>query len=187
MEIMNQFTKGASGVSFFNSRQMLIVNDMVFSDVSAFYANKKSEEGTYWYDKLSGFYQMVVSRKEYLDGLPSLGENWISGNSSPPSREVIENSKKLLDTFNSYLVRKKQQGMQIDVPKLVIGPIPSGGVGVEFHANNEKAIYISIFNNNTVEIEIKKFDFYSTIEPTDLNRGMIAGYEMLANTNGNSG
>jgi len=187
MEITNLFTKEASEVSVFNRQQMLLVSNMVFSGVSAFYTNKKVEEGNYWYEKLSCFYQLVNTRKEYLDGLPSLGENWISGNSSPPSREVIENSKKLLDTFNSYLVQKKQQGTQIDVPKLVIGPIPTGGIGIEFHADSENVISVSIFNNNTVEIELKKFDFYSVIEPTDPSRGIIAGYEMLASTNGNSG
>jgi len=187
MEIMSPFTKEASGVSVFNSQQTLVVSNMVFSDVSAFYANKGIEESTCWYDKLASFYQLVVSRKKYLDMLPSLGENWISGNSSLPSRAVIEKSKKLLDAFNSYLVWKKQQGTQIDVPKLVMGPIPTGGIGVEFHVNSENALYVSIYNNDMVEIEIKYFDFYSTIEPTDLNKGIIAGYELLASTTGNSG
>ena len=65
------------------------------------------EEKTRWYDiELARFDQLVAFRKEYLDMLPSLNENWISGNSSLPSRVVIEKSKKLLDEFNSYLVRK---------------------------------------------------------------------------------
>jgi hypothetical protein len=174
-------------VSGFNTQQVLFVNNMAFSGISVFYANKGIERRIGWYDELTSFYQLVVSRKGYLDTLPSLGENWISGNSTPPSRAVIEKSKMLLDAFNSYLVQKKQQGTQIDVPKLVMGPIPAGGIGVEFHANSENALYVSIFNNETVEIELKHFDFYSTIEPIDPKRGVIAGYELLSGKNRNSG
>jgi len=118
--------------------------------------------------------------------LPSLDENWISGKSSLPSHEVIEKSKNLLDDFNNYLVRKKKQEIQIEIPRLVIGPIPTGGIGVEFHLNSENALYISIHNNSTIEIELKYYDFYSTIEPTDPNRGIIAKYELLTSRNRNS-
>jgi hypothetical protein len=187
MEIMSPFIKETSGVSDFNSQQMSIVGNIFFPVVSAFYSSSGIEERT-WYDvELAGFNKLVAVRKEYLDMLPSLGENWISGNSSLPSREVIEKSKKLLDEFNSYLVRKKRQRTQIDVPKLVMGPIPAGGIGIEFHINSENALYISIFNNSTVEIELKYFDFYYAIEPAEPNRGVIADYELLASTNKNSG
>ncbi|MDR0574294.1 MAG: hypothetical protein LBG96_09750 [Tannerella sp.] len=187
MEIMSPFTKKTSGVSWFNYQQPSVVGNMFFSGVSAFYTNDGIETETHWYDiELARFDQLVAFRKEYLDMLPSLNENWISGNSSLPSRTAIEKSKKLLDEFNSYLVHKKQQRAQIDVPKLVMGPIPSGGIEIEFHVNSENALYVSIFNNSTVEIELKYFDFYSTIEPTESNRGIIADYELLASTNRNS-
>jgi hypothetical protein len=68
-----------------------------------------------------------------------------------------------------------------------MGPIPGGGIEIEFHVNSENALYVSILNNNTVEIELKYFNFYSAIEPTDPNRGVIADYELLASTNRNSG
>ena len=187
MEIISSFEKEASSVSGFNNHQLLFVNNMMFSGISVFYANKGIERRNNWYNELTSFYQLVVSRKKYLDTLPSLGENWISGNSTPPSRVVIEKSKMLLDAFNSYLIQKKQQGIQIDVPKLVMGPIPTGGIGVEFHANSENALYVSIYNNDAVEIDLKCFDFYSTIQPTDPNRGVIAGYELLSSKNRNSG
>ncbi|MDR1149761.1 MAG: hypothetical protein LBK66_14140 [Spirochaetaceae bacterium] len=191
MEIMSPFIKETWGLSRFNCQQTSVAGNMFFSGVSAFYSDVYSdgiEEKPRWYDiELARFDQLVTFRKEYLDMLPSLGENWISGNSSLPSRAVIEKSKKLLDEFNSYLVRKKQHKVQIDVPKLVMGPIPAGGIGIEFHVNSENALYVSIFNNNTVEIELKYFDFYSAIEPTEPNRRVIADYELLASTNRNSG
>jgi hypothetical protein len=188
MEIISPFMKKNSGVSGFNCQQTSVAGNMFFSVVSAFYTDDRIEEKTRWYDiELARFDQLVAFRKEYLDMLPSLGENWISGNSFLPSRVVIEKSKKLLDEFNSYLVRKKHQRAYIDVPKLVMGPIPAGGIGIEFHVNSENALYVSIFNNNTVEIELKRFDFYSAIEPADPNRGVIADYELLASTNRNSG
>jgi hypothetical protein len=190
MEIISSFKKETSGVSGFNCQQASVAGNMIFSVVSAFYTGDRIEEKAHWYDndiELARFDKLVASRKEYLDILPSLGENWISGNSFLPSRVVIEKSKKLLDEFNSYLVRKKQQRAHIDVPKLVMGPIPAGGIGIEFHVNSENALYVSILNNNTVEIELKRFDFYSAIEPTDPNRGVIADYELLASTNRNSG
>jgi hypothetical protein len=188
MEVISPFTKKNSKVSGFNYQQASVAGNMFFSVVSAFYTDDRIEEKTRWYDiELARFDQLVAIRKEYLDMLPSLNENWISGNSSLPSRAVIEKSKKLLDEFNGYLVQKKQHGAQIDVPKLVMGPIPSGGIGIEFHVNSENALYVSIFSNSAVEIELKYFDFYSAIEPADLNRRVIADYELLASTNRNSG
>lgn len=178
--------KGIYEASDFGSQQMSIAGNMFFPVVSAFYTDYENEKKT-WYDiELAGFNQLVAVRKEYLVMLPDLGENWISGNSSLPSHEVIEKSKNLLDAFNNYLVRKNKQEIQINIPKLVMGPIPTGGIGVEFHVNSENALYISIHNNNTVEIELKYYDFYSTIEPADTNRGIIAGYELLTSTNRNS-
>jgi hypothetical protein len=179
-------TKETSAASNFNNQQTSVAGNMFFSGVSAFYSDG-IEEKPRWYDaELARFDQLVAFRKEYLDMLPSLGENWISGNSSLPSRAVIEKSKNLLDEFNNYLVRNKNQGMQINVPKLVMGPIPTGGIGVEFHVNSENALYISIHNNSTVEIELKSFDFYSAIEPSGLDRRIIADYELLTGNNRNS-
>jgi hypothetical protein len=187
MEIMSQFSGKNSGVSDFNSQQTSVVGNMFFPVVSDFYPNDGIEERP-WYDiELAGFNQLVAVRKEYLDMLPSLGENWISGNPSLPSRKVIEKSKKLLDDFNNYLIWKKQQRAQIDIPKLIMGPIPTGGIGIEFHVNSKNALYISIHNNSTVEIELKSFDFYSAIEPSDPNRRIITDYELLTSTNRNSG
>ena len=191
MEIkkMSLFTIKTNTASYFNSQQMLIGGNMFIPAVSAFYANEENKTGkNNWYDvELAGFHQLVAIRKEYLDMLPLIGENWISGNSFPPSLEVIDKSKKLLDDFNNYLVRKKRQQTQIDIPILVMGPIPTGGIAVEFHVNSVNALYISIHNNSTVEIELKYFDYYSTIEPTDPNRGITAGYELLTSINRNSG
>jgi len=178
--------KKTSETSYFGSQQMSIAGNMFFPAVSAFYPINEDKKET-WYDgELAGFNQLVAVRKEYLAMLPSLDENWISGKSSLPSHEVIEKSKNLLDDFNNYLVRKKQQEIQIEIPRLVIGPIPTGGIGIEFHVNSENVLYISIHNNSTVEIELKYFDFYSTIEPADPIRGITADYELLTSTNRNS-
>ena len=191
MEIkkMSLFTIETSKASVFSSQQMWVGGNIFFPVVSAFCASEDIETGkSTWYDvELAGFNQLIAVRKEYLDMLPSLDENWISGNSFLPSREVINKSKKLLDEFKDYLDRKKRQRTQIDIPKLVMGPIPTGGIGIEFHVNSENALYISIHNNNTFEIELKSFDFYSTIEPADPNRGIIADYELLTSANRNSG
>ena len=172
--------------SYFGNQQMSITGNIFFPAVSAFYTGDEDERKT-WYDvELAGFNQLVAIRKEYLVMLTSLDENWISGKSSLPSHEVIKKSKNLLDDFNNYLVRKKKQKIQIDIPRIVIGPIPTGGIGVEFHINSENALYISIHNNRTIEIELKYYDYYSTIEPTDPDREITAGYELLTSTNRNS-
>jgi hypothetical protein len=180
--------KETSTVSHFNSRQTQVAGNMFFPIASAFYASEEREaKESNWYDvELTGFSQLVAVRKEYLDTLPTLNENWISGNSVLPSQAVIEETKKLLDAFNSYLIWKKRQGAQIDIPKLVMGPIPSGGIGVEFHKNGENALYINIHNNSAVELELKAFDFYYAIEPADPDRRAIADYELLTSTNRNS-
>jgi hypothetical protein len=75
-------TKETSAASHFSSQQLLIVGNVFIPVVSSFYISNGIEEKT-WYDvELAGFNQLVAVRKEYLDMLPSLGENWISGNSS---------------------------------------------------------------------------------------------------------
>jgi len=183
---MNLFAeKRINEASDFDSYHISIAYNIFLPVVSAFYTVNESTKG---YDvELAGFNQLVNDRKEYLGKLPKLNENWISGKSSLPSGEVIEKSKNLLDDFNNYLIRKKRQNMQIDIPKLVMGPIPTGGIGVEFHVNSENALYVNIHNNSSVEIEIKYYDFYSTIEPADFNREIIADYELLTCTNRNSG
>ena len=180
------FKKRTSETSYFGSQQMPIAGNTFFPVVSNFYPVDEDEKKT-WYDvELASFNQLVAVRKEYLVMLPSLDKNWISGKSSLPSQEVIEKSKNLLDDFNSYLVRKKKQEIQINIPRLVIGPIPTGGIGVEFHVNTENALYISIHNDSKVEIELKYYDSYFTIEPTDPNRRIIADYELLTSRNRNS-
>ena len=40
------------------------------------------------------------------------------------------------------------------IPRLVMGPIPSGGIIVELHADDDNAINVTITNDDRVELEV---------------------------------
>lgn len=143
---------------------------------------------TEWKNKsLVVFGELINNRKEYLTSLPSLNKNWISGNSHLPNNEVIDISKKILDDFIRFLNKKKAEQISFQIPKLIMGPIPSGGIGMEFHINPENALYINIHNSLDVEIEIKYYDYYSTIISSNASKGLITSYEHFIDHRGNTG
>lgn len=98
--------------------------------------------------KLStAFNKMIDSRLIYLDGLSALEANWINGVSESPNIEVINFSKKFLENLRSIF-------NEMDTyPKIVMGPIPRGGLSFEIYLRTRTMLYISLYNDREVEFE----------------------------------
>lgn len=120
----------------------------------------------------------IETRINYLESLRGLAENWISSlRPQKPSDMVINSSKEILKEFAFYFDRAKS----ISVPKIVMGPMPSGGMCIELHVDRQNAMYITLTNSTEVEIEIKYNDYYSSLEAhrTSIGKKVIEKYEQL--------
>ena len=106
------------------------------------------------------FDSVLADRLSYLDKLPSIGDDWISGPSVAPSEGAVRISKRILT-----LVRTKlSQVSNMYAPKLIMGPIPTGGVSLEFRDDEDNAIYVSISNDAEVELDIQYNGYFTSIE-----------------------
>ncbi|MFQ1931017.1 Panacea domain-containing protein [Aeromonas veronii] len=106
------------------------------------------------------FSSLISARIEYLSELPSLGEDWISGRAFPPSEEICKVCAKYLCYFEKNLFSRHAIP---NIPKVVMGPIPSGGVGIEFHSEN-KNVYVSFYNDRQVDVSIEQNDNFTEHE-----------------------
>ena len=105
------------------------------------------------------FVDIIDKRLEYIDSLSELSPGWITGTAEIPTTEVTDKVKSILKAFRNHAI----MGMLRNVPRLVIGPVPSGGIGIEFHVTSDTALYITLFNDKTVEIEKKIDNFFVDI------------------------
>lgn len=123
--------------------------------------NVSLPEKTPWRLELQkGFASVLKQRAIYLDSLESLEAGWISGMGEVPSKDVISSSKALLLFFENH-VRKNVLSV---IPRLVIGPSPRGGIGIEFHAEQDSAIFVTLSNDGSVEVDTKYHGYYSSYE-----------------------
>lgn len=131
------------------------------------------------------YFIFVQKRVKYLDSLHNLSDDWISGESKKPDSSAINTCKQILYSFipsitlkslpnplcenqkNTYIIKKHE------FQKILMGPIPSGGIGIEFHLNNKNAMFVTIPNGRKkIEIDIKKDDYYYELKNT---KKLIAG------------
>ena len=99
---------------------------------------------------LRSFSSLISSRLGYLEGLQNLQQGWASGGAIGPSLSAIIRTKGLL-----ALIGKKVLDEEVSlIPRIVMGPIPSGGIIVELHADDENAINVTIANDDHVEVEV---------------------------------
>lgn len=99
----------------------------------------------------SNFRELVDKRCEYLDSLKTLRNDWISDRSVTPSVEVIELAKKILIDFSAWLDSKEN----LVIPKLIMGPIPIGGIGIEFIVEEKFKIFLNLYNDSMIELEVE--------------------------------
>ena len=105
---------------------------------------------------LQNFALLVSNRWNYLEGLRELESDWVSGSSVKPSPSAIYLSQALLLYLRRKVIRKEFSV----IPKVVMGPIPSGGIIVELHADDDNAINVTIQNNDQVEVEVQYSGYY---------------------------
>lgn len=177
---------------FEHTRNSIVSN---FSDNNVPAANlmpifsKTPEES--WTIAMDGFSRFIESRLEYLDSLSELPDNWISGTSKKPDNDAINLGKNLLMYFNSFIQNKNtvlscisdlkyinnEHEMALTVviyenylpvPKIVMSPIPKGGLSFEFYTNENNAIYVTIPNKKgDICIEAQKDGLYFDISLKD--------------------
>lgn len=131
-----------------------------------------------WIDeRVQSFCNILATRMGYLSSLKSIGNDWISGNAEAPSEQVIEVSKKILTSFMQYASTKKNTLL----PKVVMGPMPIGGICIELHVDEMNAMYISLRNTEKTEIDIKYNDYYFSIESKtlDVSKKIVEKYESI--------
>lgn len=126
-----------------------------------------------------GFSALVGARSQYLLSLSGLRHGWISGKGETPSQGAIALSMALLE----YIQRVALSRVWPFIPRLVMGPLLSGGISVELHARDDSAIFVNINNNAKVEIEVKYRGYYSTVGINAIAMGskVLSRYDAIAN------
>ena len=125
-----------------------------FSSFESFEMYKALAKAKYEFKKL------LVSRCSYLRTLPAIGDDWISGTSVAPDQESCETAYNFLSGYEKFLFATSPVPR---LPKMILGPIPSGGVSIELHGAN--SLYLNFRNNKTVEVESEtggQFNDYET-------------------------
>ena len=124
------------------------------SDISVFGSvnyPSSGQSGDWKETGLQNFASLVSNRYSYLEGLLDLGPDWVSGGAVKPSSSAIILSQALL-----LYIRKKVVSEELSlIPRIIMGPIPSGGMIVELHADDDNAINVTIANDDRVELEVQ--------------------------------
>ncbi len=130
-------------------------------------------------DEIETFNRLIEKRIEYLNNLENLNDDWITGKSIAPNKYVLKLGKHLLLDVSKFISEYKY----LPIPKLLIGPIPTGGISIEFIVSENKKILINIYNNKTYELEYEKDGFYQEVIPLDdssLSNQLVNTYLSLA-------
>lgn len=105
------------------------------------------------------FSKLLTNRIQYLSSLHEVGSDWISGRSVAPTEDICVACSQFIKTFERSLFSTHATPK---IPKILMGPIPTGGVGIELYLEN-KNLYLHFHNNEMVEVSIEsneKFDEY---------------------------
>ncbi len=151
------------------------------SDISHFYADNnlgRGRSGNWKETGIRNFSSLVSDRFRYLQGLQNLEPDWISGGADKPSNSAIFLSQLLLGYINQKVITEEIAL----IPRIVMGPIPSGGIIVELHADDENAINVVITNDNRVDLEVLFGGRYfeHNIKGNELLGMVISQYETLS-------
>ena len=125
----------------------------VFSDVNDL---RHGRSGDWKETGLRNFASLVSNRFSYLGGLQNLESDWVSGGAVKPSSSAILLSQALLVSISKRVISEEVSL----IPRIVMGPIPSGGIIVELHADDDNAINVTITNDNRVELEVQYGGYY---------------------------
>jgi len=88
------------------------------------------------------FHELILSRLKYLRDLPQIGSAWISGQAAAPSERTSEVAVGFLSGLERQLFSNHAKPVY---PKLIMGPIPTGGISLEFVSDN--STYLNFHNS----------------------------------------
>ena len=184
MEIIDQEQRQVNSASLFSEEESFIPesstnvsdfeeNEQESLEVTIFPFDKKSKK-----DQLTFFKSFVEKRIKYLDKLNNL-DNWISGESVSPTMDSIEYSKYFLEEFKNWLYANKN----IPVPKVIMGPIPAGGISLELRPNSENGLFITVYNNKTLEVDVMIQEEYHSVDLDEFKKDpyILEAYEIMVN------
>jgi len=121
------------------------------------------------------FMELLERRKIYLRDLPEIGTEWTSGTAEAPNETVCQAAIQVLDSLRSVIFSKYPKPTR---PKLVMRPVPVGGVTIELSYGDRNS-YMVLFNNETAEVSIERNGYFSEQEFTLSNSnddiGVILG------------
>ena len=110
-------------------------------------------------DQKLAFHELIQSRLQYLAGLPQIGNSWISGTAVAPAIRPCEVAQGFLAGLEKHLFSNHPKPFY---PKIIMGPSPTGGVGLEFTA--EKIIYLNFHNTGVVDMELEEGGHFTDYE-----------------------
>lgn len=110
-------------------------------------------------DQKLQFHELILSRLQYLSGLPQIGNAWISGPAAAPTVRTCEVAHGFLAGLERQLFSNQARPIY---PKLIMGPIPAGGVSIELTSTN--AMYLHFHNSGLVEMEFEENGHFTEYE-----------------------
>jgi uncharacterized phage-associated protein len=105
------------------------------------------------------FHELIQARLKYLTNLPQIGNAWISGQAVAPSVRTCEVAHGFLAGLERQLFSNQAKPTY---PKLVMGPIPTGGVSLEITFKG--TMYLHFHNSSLVEMEFEENGHFSEHE-----------------------
>jgi len=115
----------------------------------------------------------LKSRIEYLESLKNLGDNWITGDSKQPSLKSIEKAKNLLDLVIKNLIEKN-----FSLPRILMSPIPTGGISFDLRFDVDNSILFTIHDDENIEMECERDGEYNEVVEVDTSiiSGLFSDY-----------
>lgn len=129
---------------------------------SSSYFNKKNTD----FEFSNIFHDFINSRLDYLEKLKHIGDNWINGNSVQPPINTIDIAKVLLKNIRTWF--SSENCKMVMPPRIIMSPIPKGGVSIELYINDELNFLINIYQNS-IELEKDENGYYSELQVTPDN------------------
>lgn len=96
------------------------------------------------------FHELIQARLRYLRDLPQIGDAWISGQAAAPTERTSEVAVSFLSGLERRIFSNNAKPIY---PKLIMGPIPTGGVSLELVSGT--ATYLNFHNSELVEVEFE--------------------------------
>lgn len=110
------------------------------------------------FDFYAGFHELINSRLDYLEKLKHIGDDWVSGGSVQPPLEAINFAKGFLKNIRTFVA---SDNCKVNTPpRIIMSPIPKGGVSIELYFNNELNFLVNIFQNS-ITLEKEECGYYS--------------------------